>query len=138
MIENGLKDYLKTHPIQWADDLPEGAPPETVLVPDNDVFYRITKGNRLTNEDLISYLQQYPHKYEGESKIFASGLSVFNNLKAIKKKMKLANLKDCKGIAKLMLIPIDGVVVKTLKDRHHYTWWRTQSFDLSKAEMETL
>ncbi len=137
MIETNLKDYLKTHPVQWADDLPEGAPPETVLVPDNDVFYRITKENRLTNEDLISYLQQWPHKYEGESKIFASGVSVFDDLNAAKRKMKLPALRDHKGIAKLTLYPVDGVVKKSF-GKYHYTWWRTQSFDLSKSEMETL
>lgn len=137
MVETKLKDYLAGYSEQWMDSLPEGAPPEVVLVPNNDVFYRITLGNSLTNEDLISYLQKWPEKYQGEAKIFASGVSVFDDLNAAKRKMKLPALRNHKGIAKLTLYPADGVVKKSF-GKYHYTWWRTQSFDLSKAEMETL
>lgn len=39
------------------------------------------------------------------------------------------------GIIFLSLNPTDGVVLQTGAHRSHYTWWRTQSFEMSNLNM---
>ena len=68
--------------------------------------------------------------------MFAAGLSIYDNLETLQKKMKLPMMKKrgLKGFARISLVPEDGVVLPTFEESHH-TWWRTTMCNLEKAEL---
>lgn len=39
--EDTLTHYKEAHQIEWANALPENCPPENILVPENEEFYRL-------------------------------------------------------------------------------------------------
>ena len=132
--EDKLSHYVETYNIEWADSLPENCPPEDVLIPEEEEFYRLLLNeDRIVEEDWKSYAELYPDKNFGSRTIQSSGLSVnkngdFNQL------TKLPSMKRFKGLAMIKLNPTDGVLKKTSGDGH-YTWWRTTMFDANKAEI---
>lgn len=126
--EDTLSHYKETHQIEWVNTFPENCPPEDILVPEDEEFYRL-----LINEDVVveedwkSQKELHPEStYSGENFINAHGLSI---LKEVNHNLfKLPKYKKFKGLAKIVLNPSDGVLKKTYGDKH-YTWWRTTSFD---------
>lgn len=133
--EDKLSHYVETYKIEWADSLPENCPPEDILIPEDEEFYRFIKNdNKIVQEDWISYAKLSPNKYNGNDLILASGLSVLKNIDT-KKIIKLPAMKHHKAIAKIILNPTDGVLKKTGNNKDHYTWWRTSLFDDTKAEI---
>ncbi|MBP5561011.1 MAG: hypothetical protein J6X70_04330 [Muribaculaceae bacterium] len=131
-----LENYERTHQIEWADELPEGCPPSEILIPDSDEFYRfILDAEQISEDDFKSYLELYPDKnYQGNRAVKASGLSVYDTYPD-ETTRNLPGLRKFKGVAKLILSSNDGVLMKSGHDEHHYTWWRSKSFDISTATM---
>jgi hypothetical protein len=126
--EDTLSHYKETHQIEWVNTFPENCPPEDILVPEDEEFYRL-----LINEDVVveedwkSQKELHPGStYSGENFINAHGLSILKE--ANHNLFKLPKYKKFKGLAKIVLNPSDGVLKKTYGDKH-YTWWRTTSFD---------
>lgn len=126
--EDTLSHYKETHQIEWVNTFPENCPPEDILVPEDEEFYRL-----LINEDVVveedwkSQKELHPEStYSGENFINAHGLSILKE--ANHNLFKLPKYKKIKGLAKIVLNPSDGVLKKTYGDKH-YTWWRTTSFD---------
>ena len=134
--EDTLSHYKEMHQIEWANDLPENCPPENILVPEDEEFYRLLlHKDEIVSDDWKPYTQLHPErKYLGDQFILANGLSISKN-SDFKELTKLPKLKNFKGLAKITLNPTDGVLKKTGKDDKHYTWWRTTSFDVNSAEI---
>ncbi len=135
--EDTLSHYKEMYQIEWANVLPENCPPENILVPEDEEFYRLLiNKDEIVSDDWKPYTQLYPEKkYLGEKLIMANGLSISKN-SDFKSLTKLPALKkQFKGLAKITLNPTDGVLKKTGNDDKHYTWWRTTSFDESSAEI---
>ena len=65
----------------------------------------------------------------------AVGLSLIDNEAKARRNLKLPMFRQYKGIITLMLNPSDGVVKQTGVHRSHYTWWRTQQFQMSNLKM---
>lgn len=132
--EDKLSHYIETYKIEWADSLPENCPPQDVLVPEEEQFYRL-----LLNEDIVvdedwkSYAELYPGKFLGDQLIMASGLSIFNTSDLSNLK-KFPSMRRFKGVARIKLNPIDGVLKKTGRS-NHYTWWRTTAFNADNVEI---
>lgn len=132
-----LSHYMETYQIKWANTLPENCPPEDILVPENEDFYRLLfNKDEIIEDDWKPYIELYPEKkYNGAHLINANGLSISKN-SDFKDLTKLPNIqKHYKGLAKVTLNPTDGVLKKTGADDKHYTWWMTTSFDKSSAEI---
>ncbi len=133
-----LKDYVKQYGDNWADEMPVNCPPEDVCTADSDVFYRFTKeADVIGPRDWINYRNLYPNRqWTKEEIIFAAGLSLFDSPDRFLRERKLPGVKKrpWKGLAKISLIPADGVVLQTMS-AHHYTWWRTTMCNLAKAEL---
>jgi hypothetical protein len=129
-----LSHYCETHQIEWASTLPENCPPENILVPEEEEFYRLLiNEDTIIEEDWKSQKELHPDKsYEGEDLINAHGLSLLKE--ADHNTFKLPRFKRFKGLAKIILNPTDGVLKKTYYD-NHYTWWRTTSFDENSVEI---
>lgn len=130
-----LENYQKSHEIEWANNLPEDCPPSVILVPENQEMFRLTiSADNITEEDFKPYTELYPNrKYNSTQKILASGLSLLSSNEPTFI-AKLPQGKKFKGIAKLILNPEDGVLAKS-GGPNHYTWWRTNSFDINSAEI---
>ncbi|MCH5307644.1 MAG: hypothetical protein J1E37_06135 [Prevotella sp.] len=129
-----LSHYKEVYQIEWANTLPENCPPEDILVPENEEFYRLlTHKDKIVEKDWKTYIELFPDKeYFGDNLLMANGLSILKDIDV--NVLKLPQYKRFKGIARLILNPTDGVVKKTY-GANHYTLWRTTFFDESSAEI---
>lgn len=134
-----LAEFIDKYGEQWADEMPENCPPDDVCIADNEVFYRFTKkADVIEPRDWLNHRNLFPKReWTKEELILASGLSLFDTPERFLRERKLPGVKRLpwKGLAKIALIPSDGVVLQTTKDTHHYTWWRTALCNLEKAEL---
>ena len=131
-----LKDYCEEYKPTWTCQMPEGCPPEDVLVPSGHPFYRLAKQSDTYNvDDFKSYAEADSARNWGALLPLAVGLSIIDNEKKARKQLKLPMFRQFKGIISLILNPTDGVVNQTGVHRCHYTWWRTTSFQMSNLNM---
>ena len=79
--EDTLTHYKEAHQIEWANTLPENCPPEEILVPEDEEFYRLLLNkDQIVDEDWKPYTELYPNKkYVGDQLIMANGLSISKN-----------------------------------------------------------
>lgn len=131
-----ISEYIKEYGECWACTMPQGCPPEDILVPTEHPFYRMAlSATTYSDEDFKSYAELNPNKDWGEMLPLAVGLSLIENSDKAKKNLKLPIFKKYKGIIAITLNPTDGVVKQTGVHVSHYTWWRTSKFDKSNVEM---
>lgn len=136
LTEYKISDYIKEHGECWTCTMPQGCPPEDVLVATEHPFYRMAySADKCDDEDFKSYAELNPQKDWGEMLPLAVGLSLIDNLEKAKKNLKLPIFKKYKGIIALTLNPRDGVLKQTGVHVSHYTWWRTTLFELLTANM---
>lgn len=72
-------------------------------------------------------------KGEGIDECIIKSISLFSDRKEIEKRMKLPKFRKA-VIAEVSLKPKDGVLKKTFGVAH-YSWWRTNDFDVSQAKV---
>lgn len=134
--QDTLENYQKSYDVEWATNLPEGCPPQNILVPLNAKMYRLTlEKDKVSEDDFKTYLEKFPEKnYSGSLKNMAAGLSLLSTNEPLEL-FNLPLMKNFNGVAELNLNPTDGVLQKTGKDDKHYTWWRTNQFDINSAKM---
>ncbi len=128
--------YCEEYKPEWTCQMPEGCPPEDVMVPTEHPFYRLAmQANSYSENDFKSYAESDPQRNWGERLPLAVGLSLIDNEKKARKSLKLPLFRRYKGIIALMLNPNDGVVKQSGGHLSHYTWWRTKSFSMSNLTM---
>ncbi len=115
----------------WFEELPTQCPPSDAT-PANGEYYRLITGDVLVCEDFHSHRMLNPLKPFRVSECVARSLSVFSDEAACQNLTKLA-IHRGKKIARVNLSSSDGSIKKTGKDKDHYSWWRSQEFDFSKA-----
>ena len=131
-----IADYCKEYNPEWTCTMPEGCPPDDVLVASNHPFFRLAKqANTYTEDDFKSYAEADPNHNWGKMLPLAVGLSLIENESKIRRNLKLPMFRSYQGIIALTLQPTDGVVKQTGAHRSHYTWWRTKSFQISNLNM---
>ena len=139
LIPYKIVDYISEYKPEWTCVMPVGCPPEDVLVPSEHPFFRLAKkANTYTPEDFKSYAESDPNRNWGQMLPFAVGLSLVESEAKARRNLKLPMFRGYKGIISLTLQPTDGVVKQTGAHRSHYTWWRTQSFQISNLNMLVL
>lgn len=120
---------------KWFEELPEQCPPEDANEY-NGTYYRIANGNPATSADFFSQKRLRPDKVftgKGIDDCIVKSISLFSDRKEIEKRMKLPKFR--KGvIAEVRLEPKDGMIKKTF-GAAHYSWWRTNEFDVSQAKV---
>lgn len=72
-------------------------------------------------------------KGEGIDDCILKSISLFSDRNEIAKRMKLPKFKKA-VIAEVKLEPKDGMMKKTFGFAH-YSWWRTNDFDVSQAKV---
>ena len=131
-----ISAYCEEYHPEWICEMPEGCPPEDILVPSEHPFYRLAlQSNSYTEDDFKSYAETDPQRNWGERLPLALGLSIIDNEAKARKNLKLPMFRCYKGIISLSLKPVDGVVKQTGVHLSHYTWWRTKSFQMSNLTM---
>lgn len=131
-----IGDYIKQYQPEWVCVMPEGCPPEDIMVPFNHQFYRLAvNADSFCKEDFISYAEQDPERNWGPQLPLAVGLSIIDNEMKARKNLKLPVFRKFKGIIEMTLDAKDGVVKQTGVHHSHYTWWRTKTFEMSNLKM---
>ncbi len=133
-----LAQYIEMYGESWADEMPDNCPPENICISSNETFYRYTENEgTIVERDWLNHINRYPNiHFEGKKKILAAGLSLQDDLDNAKRNLKLPLIKKkYKGLAAITLVEEDGVLKQTTNDVHHYTWWRTNSCNLTKAKV---
>ncbi len=118
--------------MNWSETLPEQCPPDNAFDPEGLVFYRLCDTSPPTIEDFKSQRAICPTcEYKNVSECIARSLSVWDNIDKCLNLLKLPRHKG-KSAMKLELTTNDGMVLQTFKP-NHYSWWKTQSFDIASA-----
>lgn len=136
LTEYKIKNYIKQYGECWSCTMPQGCPPEDILVATEHPFYRMSySADAYSDDDFKSYAELNPNKDWGEMLPLAVGLSLIDNQDKAKKNLKLPMFKKFKGVIALTLNPKDGVVKQTGVHTSHYTWWKTTHFDKLNLKM---
>ena len=70
---------------------------------------------------------------QGVDECIAHAISLFADEKDVARRLKLPKFRHA-NVAELILQPKDGVIKKTFSDSH-YSWWRSNDFDVSQAKI---
>lgn len=122
---------------EWSEDLPEKCPPHKAFSPEGHTFYRLVKSKIPSEEDFFSQRKLKPNrKFKNVSECILCSLSVFDDIDSCKNLLrsplwKGANIYACK------LTSSDGVMLKTFKNEHHYSWWKRNSFKIESIYLVT-
>lgn len=136
LTEYKISQYIKEYGEHWSCTMPQGCPPEDILVATEHPFYRMAySADKCDDEDFKTYAELNPKKDWGDMLPLAVGLSLIDNTDKAKKNLKLPIFKKYKGIIALTLNPKDGVLKQTGVHVSHYTWWRTTQFEISNVKM---
>lgn len=121
-----------TNPYTWAEELSKDCPPRKAE-PSEGIYYRL--GHKPpTEEDFFSHRKIYPLKAFNTDECTALSLSVFNDLDAVKKLFALPTMKGKpNNVLELNLSPENGLILQTGRNIHHFSWWKSSVFDLSKC-----
>lgn len=131
-----ITDYRMKYNPEWACSMPEGCPPDNVLMPHEHPFFRLSKQKDCYSaDDFRSYAENDPSRHWGNLLPLAVGLSLIADEAKARRNLKLPMFRQYRGIIALSLNPQDGVVLQTGVHRSHYTWWRTRSFQMSNLKM---
>ena len=134
-----IVDYINEYKPQWTCTMPDGCPPDDVLVGEEHPFFRLAKqAEAYSADDFMSYAEADPKRSWGEMLPLAVGLSLIEDEAKARRNLKLPIFRRYHGIIALMLNPSDGVVKQTGVHRSHYTWWRTKAFQMSNLNMLAL
>lgn len=117
----------------WFEDLPEQCPPADA-VPANGTYYRIAAGIPTESEDFFSQRKLQPAKAfvgEGIDECVLRAVSLFSSKDEAQKRLKLPKFKK-HLIVSVDLSAKDGVLKKTFGPAH-YSWWRSNEFDVLSA-----
>ena len=120
---------------QWCEELPDKCPPDEAFAPTNFVVYRLCRTSPPLEKDFLSQRAKWPSTvFKNISECILRSISCWNDLS---KCLNAAKLPAQKGkqtlVMKLILQQSDGLVLKTLNDPNHYSWWRTKSFKINSA-----
>lgn len=129
-----LSDYLNEVQALWVPEMPEGVPPQDISIPHEHPLFRLVKNIPATENDFVTYHEQDPNRDWGDLYVCSFASSMFDDLAAVKRLKKMPNLKDSKAVVRIILNPEDGVVKQTFKP-NHFSWWKTNNFDINSAEI---
>ena len=121
--------------MNWFEELPPLCPPADA-VPCKGRYYRIAHGNPVKESDFFSQRKLQPEKVFkglGVDECIARAISLFADLNDAYRRMKLPKFRNAK-VAEVILEPKDGVMKQTFS-HSHYSWWRSQGFEVSQVKI---
>lgn len=112
-------------------------PPEDAFLPNGETeLYRIVKYNTIISDCFVSHRKKNPTKsYPNEC--IARAVSTFDSIEGLLNAFikTPAGKKKERLIGKVVLQENDGMIKQTFKEGH-YSWWRSQSFDISSVTIQ--
>jgi hypothetical protein len=122
--------------MNWSKNLPDECPPKEAFEPKKFKIYRFIKGTSLTVKDLQSQRVLQPSKiFRGVDECVTRSLSVYSELETCRNMLKLpANKNRWQNVAEIELSANDGLIMKTF-GRGHYSWWRSDKYDLKSSQV---
>lgn len=112
----------------WVEELPVNCPPPEAIPPAEQEYYRLVSAFPPTDRDFWSYRKLYPTKRYNLPECIVRSCSLTSTIERAKE-LSLLPLGHGKRIAKVLLPPTCGVVLKTTKNPAHYSWWQDRGFD---------
>lgn len=113
----------------WAEELPDGCPPEDAIPPNNEVYFRLVESIPPTERDFHSHKKLYPNKPYRVGKCQALSCSLYSSLRNCRNLTK-KNIHSHKKIVQLILPPESGVIKQMGENRTHFSWWRFKDFNV--------
>lgn len=123
--------------MNWSEELPDNCPPSNAEAPDNNkVYYRMARSNPLSESDFYSQAKVGTKRaiQGGGDPCVMRGGSVYDDVKALANRLGLPQAG--KYIVEFTLNTEDGVVLEG-RD-HHWTWWKTDKFSISRCTIVEL
>lgn len=75
-----IADYCKEYLPEWTCAMPDGCPPDDVLVPSEHPFFRLAKqADAYSEADFKTYAEVCPERHWGEQLPLAVGLSLIDS-----------------------------------------------------------
>ena len=112
----------------WAENIPEGCPPDNAFPPQNDTFYRLVDAVPPEERDFWSHRKLFPTRIFNASECLACSCSIISDLQSCIRIAKLPTQKN-KRIVKLALPPESGLIKQTGGHLTHFSWWRALDFN---------
>lgn len=112
-------------------------PHEDAVIPDSSKeFYRIVKCNPASSECFMSHRSKHPTK-EYPDECCARAVSTFDSADGLLNAFfkTPAGKKKERLLGKIVLHNGDGLIKQTFAEGH-YSWWRSQSFDISSVTIQ--
>lgn len=112
-------------------------PPEDAFLPNGETeLYRIVKYNTAMSDCFISHRKKHPTKSYSDECI-ARAVSTFDSIEGLLNAFLKtpAGKKKERLIGKVVLQEKDSMIKKTFS-KGHYSWWRSQSFDVSTVTLQ--
>lgn len=96
--------YRDTYKPEWAMAMPDGCPPDEVLVDTDHPFFRLARRSDGYDEaDFMSYAEADPNRNWGQMLPLAVGLSLIESEAKARKNLKLPMFRQYRGIIALTL-----------------------------------
>lgn len=111
--------------MNYFESLPQSCPDADAMSYEG-IVYRLVSASPC-DADFLSQRELSPEKKFNATECIARSLSVFDN-KEEARKISLLPLHANKKIAEVELIHKAGVIKKTGKSAHHFSWWRARDF----------
>jgi hypothetical protein len=112
-------------------------PPDDAFFPNGDNgLYRIVKHNPVTSDCFVSHKKKNPTTtYPNEC--IARAVSTFDSIEGLLNAFikTPAGKKKERLIGKVVLQEKDGMIKQTFSEGH-YSWWRSQPFDISTVSIQ--
>ena len=116
----------------WSEELPDLCPPKEAFNPDGKVFYRLIESSMPNESDFESQRAMCPDCTFNVSECIARSLSIWDDIDKCLNILKLPRHRGKAAIA-ILFTPSDGVIQQTFKS-NHYSWWKTQSFNIASVK----
>ena len=134
---------MTRHDINYYEDLDSVGmmcPPQDAFVPDGTtVYFRVLKTPSVeTSHFLPTPLKEDRPLPRGYDKCIGKSVSIYNDLDGMLNGFfKLPhNQGKKKQIGVLQLTATDGVLKQTFDHKNHYSWWRSQGFDVTTVQVQ--
>lgn len=112
----------------YLEILPENCPPADANSIENErIVFRLVNNNPPLPLDFRSQRAEKPNATFSVNECYARGLSVYSEQKALDDARKLPRWKNS-FVCQLKLTEGAGMIQKTFKHPHHFTWWPLASY----------
>jgi hypothetical protein len=117
----------ETNQFEWVEPLPDGCPPPDAERPNYTEFYRLVKTIPAEDDDFVSFRERNPDRPLKYDECIERSCSLFNTYQQCNRRRK-SRIHRAKKIVRIMLTPESGLILRTLNQRGHHSWWRAKGF----------